>query len=147
LVAEEPARLVEVQARPAPATGNLPEGLFCNHGAFGFKVVDLTPGASTQVALGFHGAFPNISSYYKYGPAQDNPGDHWYDFSYNEKTGARIETASAGTVILFSFVDGGRGDGDLTVNGEIADPGAPISPSGGGTGGGGGGGCFISSGN
>ncbi len=144
LVSEDQARLVEVKAQPAPDAGSLPEGLSCNHGAFGFKVMDLTPGASTRVALGFHEAFPDISSYYMCGPTPDNPGDHWYDFFYNETTGARIESVSEGTVILMSFVDGGRGDGDLTVNGEISDPGAPISPSGGGTGGGGS--CFISSG-
>src|SRR5215471_6404290 len=63
--------------------------------------------------------------------------------------------------VLLHFVDGQRGDDDLTANGEIVDAGAlaitttttaPVTapaaapaaaPSGGGTGGGGGGGCAM----
>jgi hypothetical protein len=62
-----------------------------------------------------------INSYYKYGPTPGNSTDHWYSFAYDGTTGA---TLSAGKVVLH-FVDGLRGDADLTANGKVVDPGAP----------------------
>ena len=58
-------------------------------------------------------------------------------------TGAVIN----GNIITLHFVDGLRGDDDLTANGTIVEPGGPASTTDDGTGGGGGGGssggCFI----
>ena len=63
----------------------------------------------------------NPTTYYKYGPEPGNPTDHWYEFLYNGQTGAVI----SGNIITLHFVDGQRGDDDLTANGIIADQGAP----------------------
>lgn len=60
-------------------------------------------------------------TYRKYGPTPDNPVPHWYDFMYNGQTGAVI----AGNCITLYFVDGERGDDDLTQNGFIVDQGGP----------------------
>ena len=47
-------------------------------------------------------------------------------------------------MIFYHFVDGKRGDSDLTANGVIVDPGAPaLRAETAGAGGGGGGGCTI----
>jgi len=127
----------------APADKDFPQGFFV------FAIDGMAAGEATTVTLYLpDGAAPE--TYYKYGPTPDNPVDHWYEFMYDDatKTGAVIN----GNVITLHFVDGIRGDDDLTANGTIEDAGGPaITPGGGDTGGtsssgssGGGGGCFIS---
>lgn len=63
-----------------------------------------------------------ISAYYRHGPLASNPTPHWYIFAYNGSTGAEID----GTTITLHFIDGGRGDDDMTANGIIVDPGGPV---------------------
>lgn len=46
---------------------------------------------------------------------------HWYDFMYDGTTGAEI----SGNTITLHFVDGQRGDDDITVNELIMDQGGP----------------------
>jgi cyclophilin family peptidyl-prolyl cis-trans isomerase len=75
------------------------------------RIVTLLDGAATR---------PN--HYYAYGPTPDNAAQHWYDFSYDGTTGAEF----VGNKILLHFVDGQRGDDDLTVNDSIAHTGAPV---------------------
>ncbi len=87
-------------------------------GHFQFEVTELEPGGSTTVTLYTPRA---IQSWWKYGPTPANPTPHWYEFTYDGRTGAEI---LAGRVVLH-FVDGERGDSDLTANGVILDPGAP----------------------
>ena len=62
-----------------------------------------------------------FDTYYKYGPTPNNTTNHWYEFLYDGQTGAEI----SGNVITLHFVDGKRGDDDLTANGIIVDVGAP----------------------
>ena len=62
-----------------------------------------------------------VDTYWKYGPTPDDPTPHWYEFLFDGTTGAVID----GNVITLHFVDGQRGDDDLTANGVIVDPGAP----------------------
>ena len=85
----------------------------------------------------------DINSYYKYGPMPGNPDDHWYEFLYEAQsgTGAVINHGDSETVIELSFVDGRRGDGDLTADSIIVDPGAPAAVSSDEKEEGGGGGC------
>ena len=79
-------------------------------------------GAATEVTLFFDpGTRPD--TYFKYGPTIDNRQPHWYEFLFNGETGAQILEDR----IVLHLVDGGRGDGDLTENGQIADPGGPVS--------------------
>jgi hypothetical protein len=53
--------------------------------------------------------------YLMYGPTPTIPYDHYYDFAYDGKTGAVFN----GDTITLHFIDGQRGDNDLTANGEI----------------------------
>ena len=84
----------------------------------------------------------NPISYFMLGPTPDNGNVHLYEFLYDAATGTGAEFN--GNEILLHFVDGERGDFDLTANGKILDPGAPalfaasVAPSGGG-----GGGCSL----
>ncbi|MDH5648106.1 MAG: peptidylprolyl isomerase [Gammaproteobacteria bacterium] len=56
-----------------------------------------------------------LDSYYLYGRTADNMEYHWYEFSFDGTTGAII----TGNIVKLHLVDGGRGDSDLTVNGNI----------------------------
>ncbi len=77
--------------------------------ADGKKTVTLHDGATTRPAY-----------YYVYGPTADNPTPHWYDFSYDGETGAKIE----GDKIVLYFVDNKRGDDDYATNNSITHTGA-----------------------
>ena len=70
-----------------------------------------------------------VNTYYKYGPTPDNNSPHWYEFLYNGSTGAEIfagtDADSDPEIIILHFIDGGRGDDDLTANGIVHDPGSP----------------------
>ena len=80
--------------------------------------------------------------FFKFGPTPDNPVDHLYEFSFNGETGAEF----SGNEVILHFVDGKRGDSDLTKNGIIVDPGTPAIKAGNtGSSGGGGGGCSLHS--
>ena len=71
------------------------------------------------------------NNYYKFGPTPDDSTPHWYDFNYdpNTLTGAQfignsiIETPYGTiqrSVVILHFVDGDRGDDDLTFDGKIS---------------------------
>ncbi len=62
-------------------------------------------------------------SFYNFGPTDENPEDHFYEFLFDGATGAEIFEDR----ILLHYVDGGRGDHDLTVNGEILTRGGPVT--------------------
>ena len=66
-----------------------------------------------------------FSTFWKYEPTPGNLDSHWYEFLYDGQTGAEITD----NTITLHYVDGLRGDDDLTANGVIVDPGAPaVSP-------------------
>lgn len=99
-----------------PANVGLPQGLI------GFDAAGISAGGSMSMTIILQqGA--TASSYWKYGKTQDNQTDHWYEFLFDAttQTGAII----SGRTITLYFVDGQRGDSDLTANGVIADPGGP----------------------
>lgn len=62
-----------------------------------------------------------VNTYYKYGPTPNNPIPHWYEFLFDGTTGAEI----VGNQVILHFVDGMRGDGDLSANGVVVEPGGP----------------------
>ena len=105
---------------------------------FKFTINLQNPGDAAAVSL-YLPAGANPNTYYRYGPTPSDATDHWYEFLYDGQTGAEIN----GNVITLHFVDGIRGDDDLTVDGTIIDAGGPgvLSQSSGG--GSSGGGCFI----
>jgi cyclophilin family peptidyl-prolyl cis-trans isomerase len=122
----------------SPVAGNA--AVAFPNGFISFIIRDVQVGGSTSVSiyLPSDGTAPN--DYFKYGWA---PGDipnfspqRWYPFSYNGVTGAEYFPDR----VVLHFVDGGRGDSDLSANGIILDPGAPaiidLSSGGGSSGGG-----------
>ncbi len=87
-------------------------------------------GTSGHTLTMYDGATTRPTHYYTYGPTLDNPAPHWYDFTFDGVTGAEIMSDR----IILHFVDGMRGDGDLTVNNSITHTGAqavltPLSSS------------------
>ena len=112
--------LADVAAIDNPAPGTEPEGAEFPAGFIEFGINGLANGAATTVEIFLEGGV-TAETYYKYGPTSNNPADHWYEFLYDGTTGAEILVDK----IVLHFVDGERGDGDLTANGTITDPGAP----------------------
>lgn len=107
---------------PPPAA---PENVELPYGVIGFTITGLAAdGDCSTVIL----EFPRntaINTYYKYGPTQANPADHWYEFMYNGQTGAKINHTATNTEITLHLCDGLRGDSDLEENSVIDDPGGP----------------------
>jgi len=94
------------------------------NGFFDLHVVDVPPGGTAEVRLILpEGATPD--TWFMYGPEAGNPDDHWYRFDFDAAsgTGAVID----GNEVTLHFVDGQRGDNDLSANGIIGDPGAPAT--------------------
>jgi hypothetical protein len=93
-----------------------------------FQVEEVAAGGATTVTLYLRDDTA-VNAYYKYGPTPDDATPHWYEFAYNGATGAEIfadiDEDSDPEVIVLHFVDGARGDDDLTANGRIVDPGSP----------------------
>jgi hypothetical protein len=100
---------------PPPAEAQFPIGLLS------FNVEGLQSGMSTMVRLFIP---PDVSydSYFKFGPTPDNPTNHWYEFRFDGTTGAEILVGQ----IVLHFIDGQRGDDDLTPDGRIVDLGGPV---------------------
>lgn len=108
---------VEPQDNPSPDDAPAEEDFVYDF--FGFILTGLPVGGSTTVTLILPpDAAP--TSYYKYGPTLYQPWPHWYEFLFDGQTGAEIN----GHIITLHFVDGDRGDNDLSANGIIIDPGA-----------------------
>jgi hypothetical protein len=124
-----------------PAAAGSPSGVEFPYGFFEFAIHVLNPGDATKMIM-YLPVDANPTTYYKYGPTPDDPTNHWYEFMYDDQTltGAEI----SGNVVTLHFVDGQRGDDDLTANGTIVDQGGPGTTSTSSTSSSsGGGGCFI----
>lgn len=141
ITAIAPATLSNVEAIANPSPNDAPAGVAFREGFFSFQIDGVTPGGSTSVALQLPAGYvPN--TYYMYGPTPDNHTPHWYEFNFNGETGAEF---FGNNFVVLNFVDGGRGDADLTANGQISDPGAPgITTIATDTSDGSGGGCTLS---
>ena len=109
-----------VQPVDNPSPINTPEGIEFPFGFVNFIITGSPPGEPVTLHLYLHES-SSPSTYWQYGPTPDNPYPHWYEFLYDGTTGAEF----AGNKITLHFVDGLRGDHDLTANGTIVDPGAP----------------------
>ena len=129
-----------------PPDNNYPSGVDFSYGFFSFTVAGIRIGGSTSVTFYFPSEI-TFNTYSKYGPTPDDPFDHWYEFIFDGQTGAKLNKNN----ITLHFIDGKRGDDDLTENGIIVDIGGPgvkanISPEFDSTsdaGGGDGYGCFV----
>jgi hypothetical protein len=111
--------LVNVSVDTTTVPAGLTDVLF-PFGLFSFELHGLTAGGSATVTVELPRLEP-ISTYYKFGSQAGNPTDHWYPFETLAGTGASI----SGTTLTLQFIDGGRGDDDLTANGVVVDPGGP----------------------
>ncbi|MEJ2104457.1 MAG: choice-of-anchor Q domain-containing protein [Ignavibacteriaceae bacterium] len=112
--------LIDVKAIDNPSPENAPNVEF-PVGFFSF-IIDLQGGSSCSVNMFFPQGVV-IEDYYKYGQTPNLPMDHWYEFMYDNQTGVSIIQPNE---IVIYFVDGERGDDDITVNGYIVEPGGPI---------------------
>ncbi len=88
---------------------------------FSFEILNVGIGDSTEARIILENPV-DFDVYYKFGSTPNNPAPHWYEFNFNGETGA--ERLPNGDILLH-FVDGKRGDNDLTENGRIVDPGGP----------------------
>ena len=117
---------------------SLLNGLNFVYGFLSLQVANVDIGGNADVKL----ILPKDETpkkFFKYGPTPDNPVDHLYEFTFDGETGAEFN----GNEITLHFVDGKRGDSDLTANGVITDPGTPALRAGNSGSGGGGGGCSL----
>jgi hypothetical protein len=121
LVVPSGKEISQLKVTDNPSPSDTPENAEFPFGFFDFSIDGLTPGEAVSVTLILHNA-PTISKYYKYGMTPDILSPHWYEFTYDSQTGAEIN----GNVITLHFVDGLRGDEDITVNGSIKEPGGPV---------------------
>jgi len=120
LAAPAGTTLVGVTAKDNPSPGNAPPGVNFPVGFFDYLIEGVGVGGSAVVTV-YPESGTVVNTYYQYGPTGDDPADHWYPFMYDGETGAIIHADR----IELHFVDGKRGDDDLSANGIIADPGAP----------------------
>jgi uncharacterized delta-60 repeat protein len=95
-----------------------------------FKITGIGKGATTTVEFLIAKADQNrkYNTYLMSGKTSAKPTTHLYEFLYDGQTGAELfDTNNDGFTdkVILHFIDGQRGDNDLTVNGEIQDPGAP----------------------
>ncbi|MCS7466941.1 VCBS domain-containing protein [Stieleria sp. ICT_E10.1] len=120
-LASEPGTTLEsVLAQPNPSPADAPPTAQFPVGFFDFNV-QLAPGTTSTTVTVFLPTGTTASTWYNYGATPDNPTPHWYEFAFDGQTGAVIN----GQQITLHYVDGQRGDSDLTANGTITDPGAP----------------------
>ena len=121
-------QIENMTAVPNPSPADAPEGVTFPYGFFEFQVTGLAAGEAITVTL-YLPTGETLTTYWKYGPTPNNPVPHWYEFMYDGQTGAVIN----GNVIVLHFVDGQRGDDDLTANGVVTDQGGPgfrVAPGG-----------------
>jgi len=115
-------QLERVSSSPNPSPDDFPEAATAPVGFLDFRITGVAPGGSSEMIL-FLPEGTSTTSYLKFGPTPDNPTPHWYDFGFDGTTGARV----VGNRMVLSFVDGQRGDSDLSENGVIVDPGVPVA--------------------
>jgi len=121
-VSPDGTSLGNVSAINNPSPGDAPSGVEFPIGFFDFTVSGIASGGKVTVELLLPSGV-NVKSYYKHGPTSDDPSAHWYPFKWDGQTdtGAKFWTDR----VMLYFVDGERGDDDLSENGEIVEPGAP----------------------
>ena len=122
-------KLENVATVPLPAS--LPENIQAPFGFYSYTVTGLTPGGTATVVFTMNATGvvtlagdEEPDGFWKHGPQTPGAAHEWYDFEFDATTGTGA-TVDLNTATL-SFVDGLRGDFDLTADGDIEDPGAPI---------------------
>lgn len=116
--------LTNVRAVGNPSPANAPENVEFPYGFFEFTVTGLNNGACTVATLHLP-EDRSLTTYFKFSGTPENTTPHWYPFLDNGLTGATISHQPGLTTIALSICDDQRGDGDLSLNGTINDPGGP----------------------
>ena len=123
---------------------DLVTGLNFAHDFLRFELANLPQGGPSPASADVKIILPvgeAPTRFLKFGPTPADPTNHVYDFSFDPASGTGAEFND--NVVTLHFVDGGRGDSDLTENGVIMDPGAVALPISITTDSGGGGGCSL----
>jgi len=136
--------LADCSAVSIPSDPGAPSWVTFSYDFIDFTINGAGAGGTTTLIL-YLPPRANINTYWKYGPTPTNSNPHWYEFMYESstQTGAEINR----NIITLYFIDGQRGDDDITADGIIIDQGGPgtYSSSSGGSSddASGGGGCFV----
>ena len=118
LVSEGGTTFVRAAAVENPSPEKVPSQPNFPVGFFDFTLQGTPVGQATTVTI-FLADGVMVNTYWKFGPTPDNPIPHWYEFLFDGVTGAEILSDR----IILHFVDGERGDDDLTANGAISSQG------------------------
>ncbi len=113
-------RFVDVALVDCPAPGGAPAGVVFPIGCLSFTLHGLVDGEAMDMELLFEDGSSG-DTYYLYGPRPGNTAAHWYEFTDDGSTGAAVQPDK----IVLHLMDGQRGDGDLTANGDIVVLGGP----------------------
>ncbi len=93
--------------------GNLPTNTSFPHGFLSYHITDVPPGSSITITLNFPSSMATGAQYW-----QCNGGE-WVSYT------PLIGDDDGDEVLTLTLTDGGDGDCDGQVNGEISDPGGP----------------------
>ena len=122
IVTPDGTTLADVSISENPDPANAPAGVEFPLGFINFTINGVTVGGTAAVTLiADLPAGESLDSYWKFGPEAGAPDPHYYEFLTEGTTGATV----SGNTVTMNFVDGMRGDSDLSANGIIVDPGAP----------------------
>ena len=120
------ARLVDVRVEQWQGIPSLLGGADSEIGKFSYAIEGISAlGQAVDVRMTVHsGQEPSV--YYKFGSTPASPFSHWYEFDVQtDPQQNRTVAEFDGNQITLHFVDGLRGDGDITAEGTIVDPGGP----------------------
>ncbi len=112
--------LANRNSRPGDISLRVSTGTTSSQGLACSGLQGLSPGGSVTLTVNLADGV-KTTTWYNYGPTPDDPTEHWYEFLFDGTTGAEFLADR----ILLHFVDGGRGDHDLTENGVIEIFGGP----------------------
>jgi len=112
--------LSNCQTADNPSPGNTPAEMGFDYGFYDFTISGLAPGGSTTLTMTLPSG-TTADTYYKYGQTPSDQTDHWYEFLYDNSTGAKIN----GNVITLYFTDALRGDDVIMEDSKVIDLGAP----------------------
>ena len=119
--------MTNVQSTPNPSPGDVPAGATFPLGFLDFTVNQVNTGGTVDMII-YYPANTPVNGYWKYGPTPGNTTPHWYDIATqteDAQVGIQANIPSLGFMIV-RLKDGAIGDDDMTANGIIVDPGAPV---------------------
>jgi CSLREA domain-containing protein len=126
LVAPNGLSFQNVRSLENPSPDDAPVQTEFGLGFLDFTVAGLSHGQSVAIQEILPVTVVSPQHYFRYGKTANTPVDHWFDWPFDTSTNTGAEIT--GNTITLHFVDGGRGDDDLSADGIIVDPGAAGFP-------------------